>query len=79
MADAWWPADFAREADRRPMSTIAFTFELMVPLTGAPIAPLFHRATVPASHGGYSLESRELWSAGGKLVALNQQTFVYIR
>jgi hypothetical protein len=79
LADAWWPADFARESAPRPMSTLAFTFELMSPLSGAPVRPLFHRAWVPASHAGFSLESRELWDEQGRLVALNQQTFVYIR
>lgn len=79
MADAWWPADFARESAPRPMSTLAFTLELFLPLTGAPVQPHFHRATVPASHDGYSLESRELWDDQGRIVALNQQTFVFVK
>ena len=79
MADAWWPADFAVEAGPRPMSTLAFTFELLIPLIGAPVQPLFHRAHVPGSHDGFSLELRELWNEQGQLVALNQQTFVFVR
>ncbi|MBS1153014.1 MAG: TesB-like acyl-CoA thioesterase 1, partial [Myxococcaceae bacterium] len=79
MADAWWPADFATESAPRPMSTIAFTLELLQPLSGAPMRPLFHRATVPASHDGFSLELRELWDEQGRIVALNQQTFVFVR
>ncbi len=79
MADAWWPADLATETAPRPMSTLAFTLELFAPVLGAPVRPHFHRATVPASHGGFSFELRELWDEHGRLVALNQQTFVFIR
>ena len=41
--------------------------------------PLLHRAHVAASAQGFFVEMRELWTEGGELVALNQQTFVWIR
>ncbi len=80
LADAYWPARFAREAGPRPMATVAFTFEPLVdPATLDPAEPLYHRATSPASSGGHAVELRELWTARGELVALNQQTFAVIR
>lgn len=77
-ADAWWPAAFSRLAAPRPMATVAFTLEWLdaeVPTD----APLFHRAGAPAASAGYTVEFRELWSPDGRLIALNQQTFVIIK
>ena len=44
-----------------------------------PAAPWFHRARLAAATDGYVVEFRELWSHTGKLLALNQQTFVIIK
>ena len=46
---------------------------------GDPDAPLLYRGTVPVCGDGYFLETRELWSADGRLLALNHQTFAIIR
>ncbi len=79
-ADAFWPSTFALESGPRPMATIAFTFELCMDLSALPPdAPLFHRARAAAVDSGYVVEFRELWSAKGQLVALNQQTLCIIR
>jgi acyl-CoA thioesterase len=77
-ADAWWPAAFSRLEAPRPMATVAFTLEWLDADVPAD-APLFHRASAPAASGGYTAEFRELWSADGRLLALNQQTFVIIK
>lgn len=80
LVDAWWPAPFVREEAPRPISTIAFAFQLCAPLSRlVPGEPLFHRAHAVAGHDGFYVELRELWDARGQLVALNQQTFVFIR
>ena len=79
-ADAWWPTMFAVEDGPRPTATIAFTFQPFVNFEGFdPNAPLFHRARLAAASDGYCVEFRELWSETGKLLALNQQTFVVIK
>ncbi len=76
-SDVWWPAAFSTENAPRPAATIAFTLELLaLPET---TDPLFHRGRVIAQTDGYMVEFRELWSATGQLLALNQQTIVWIR
>lgn len=80
LADAYWPAPFARFTGPRAMSTVAFTLQLFVdPATLDSSEPLMYRATSPVSAGGYALELRELWTADGRCVAQNQQTFVMIK
>jgi acyl-CoA thioesterase len=80
LVDAWWPVAFARLGGPRPMATIAFTLDIAAGLAGlAPGAPLLYRATAPICTDGYMLETRELWTPDGRLVAINHQTFVIIR
>jgi hypothetical protein len=80
LADAWWPAGIATEAGPRPIGTIAFTLQMFAPREPLdPGEPLFHRARALAAQGGFVVEQRELWTSRGELVALNQQTFVWIR
>jgi acyl-CoA thioesterase len=81
LIDAWWPVAFARliPAGPRPMATIAFTLDIAGGLDGLdPAAPLLYRGTAPVCTDGYVLETRELWGADGRLVAVNHQTFVII-
>ena len=79
-ADAWWPTMFAIEEAPRPTATIAFTFQPFVNFEGLDsAAPVFHRAHLAAASDGYCVEFRELWSESGRLLALNQQTFVIIK
>ncbi len=42
-------------------------------------APLFYRGRDLAAEYGFELEMRELWTPGDGLVALNEQTFVWIK
>ncbi|MBL9016180.1 MAG: thioesterase family protein [Myxococcales bacterium] len=79
VVDAWWPATLVRLDRPRPMATIAYTLDIVAGLDGLdPEAPLLYRGTVPVLADGYFLETRELWGEDGRLVALNQQTFVLI-
>lgn len=80
MADAWWPAALVRFTAMRPIATIAYTLDIVAGVAGLdPDAPLLYRATVPVCSEGYFLETRELWGADGRLVAINQQTFAIIQ
>lgn len=80
MIDVWWPAIFGRMKSPRPMATIAFTLELVSSLDGVdPAAPLLHRGSVPLVADGYFQETRELWTASGRLLARNHQTFAIIK
>jgi len=78
--DAWWPTVFTIEETMRPMATVAFTFQPFVRFEGLdPASPLFFRARLEAAVDGYCVEFRELWGEDGRLLALNQQTFVMIK
>ena len=80
LADAYYPAAFSIESAPRPISTIAFTLQYFPPeIPLDPTEPLFHRAHAIAAHEGFLAETRELWTADGRLVSLNPQTFVWIR
>jgi len=80
LADAFWPSLFSRLSEPRPLSTLASTSELLVdPATLDPRRPLLHVGSTPACAEGYFVEFRELWTEGGELVALNQQTFAVIK
>lgn len=79
LLDAWWPAVFSVESTPRMMATVGFTAELLAPPGSlAPEVPLFHFARASGLRDGFFVEFRELW-AGDRLVALNQQTFAYLR
>jgi Acyl-CoA thioesterase C-terminal domain len=80
MIDAWWPAALVRLTEMRPIATIAFTLDIVAGVTGLdPAVPLIYRATAPVCAGGYFLETRELWSEDGRLIAINHQTFAIIQ
>jgi hypothetical protein len=80
LADGWWPALFSTWTMPRQMATIAYTLQVLGDLDGLdPEAPIFHRARAVASKDGYVVELRELWGEDGRLLALNEQTFVVIR
>lgn len=78
--DAYWPTSLTLERAPRPMATIAYTLQPFAHFDGLdPSAPLYYRAHLLAIDAGYCVETRELWGVDGRLLALNQQTFVIIR
>ena len=80
IADAWWPSVFSTERAPRPIATVAFTLQSLLGDRTLPgDRPLLHRAHAPAAGDGFFVEHRELWTASGELVAMNQQTFAWIK
>jgi len=80
LADATWPALLATMREPRPMGTLTFMLQFFPSYDDLELdAPLYHRGRVIAARDGYSAEMRELWTPEGRLVSLNQQTFVTIR
>ncbi|HEX4417587.1 MAG TPA: thioesterase family protein [Kofleriaceae bacterium] len=80
LIDAWLPAAFMRFSAVRPMATIAFTLDIVGGVDGLdPAVPLLYRSSAPVCGAGYSLETRELWSEDGRLVAINHQTLAVIQ
>lgn len=78
--DAFWPVVFATATQPRPMATIAFTMQWLAdPSQLDPSIPLQYRAHALDTANGYCVEFRELWTADGQLVALNQQTIAVIK
>ena len=74
LIDAWWPAALVRTSPR-PLATIAYTLDLLADPAVIDDTPVLYRGTVPVAADGYFVETRELWTADGRLLALNHQTF----
>ena len=79
MIDVWFPMALVRAKQMRPMATIAFTLEIIGDVGDVDDAPLLYRGVSPVCADGYSFETRELWTADGRLLARNHQTFVIIK
>jgi hypothetical protein len=69
----------------RPAATVGFTLDLPGDPTTLPrtadggIEALFHRGRVIGARDGYTVETRELWTADGALVSWNTQTVAIIK
>lgn len=80
MVDVWWPCALVGFDAPRPTATITYTLEVVGGFEGLDANdPLYYRANAPVTEDGYSVEFRELWGSDGRLLALNQQTFVVIK
>jgi hypothetical protein len=85
LADTWWVAVMARLDRPRPVGTVGFACEV----AGDPAAvrvdargrlePLFHRGRLIAAREGFTVETRELWTASGQLLTWNTQTVAVIK
>ena len=80
MVDALWPAALVQVSEARPMATLSFSATLLVdPATVDPSVPLLHRGRLLGLAEGYATESRELWTADGRLAVHNAQVIAIIR
>lgn len=80
LVDALWPTALIWVTQPRPMATLTFTASLLVDPTTVPVGePLLHRGRLIAAADGYVTESRELWTADGRLAVHNTQVLAIIR
>lgn len=80
LVDAMWPAALVQVSTPRPMATLSFSATLLVdPASVDPGVPLLHRGRLLALAEGYATESRELWTADGRLAVHNSQVIAVIR
>jgi hypothetical protein len=78
MVDAWFPSAMPAFTSPRPFGTISFAAHLF-DRGWQPHEPLFHRSRLLGSQQGYFAELRELFTSGGELCAVNQQTMAIIK
>ncbi|MCU0700359.1 MAG: thioesterase family protein [Myxococcaceae bacterium] len=80
LVDAWWLVALCRFEQLRPAATLTYTAELHTPASELPDdEPLLHVGRGLVCHAGYSLETRELWSVDGRLVATGTQVVTIIK
>ena len=80
MVDALWPAALVQVSTARPMATLSFSATLLIdPRTVDTRTPLLHRGRLLGLAEGYATESRELWTADGRLAVHNSQVIAIIR
>jgi len=80
LVDVFWPTLFSTMSAPRPMATVTYTLQLTEAARDLPPdRPLYFRSRGIVASAGYLAELRELWTADGRLVALNPQTFVVIK
>ncbi|MDX2015501.1 MAG: thioesterase family protein [Myxococcaceae bacterium] len=80
LVDAWWLAALCRFDSMRPAATMTYTAELHTPVSELPgDEPWLHVGRGLVSRHGYSVETRELWSTDGRLVATGTQVVTIIK
>jgi hypothetical protein len=85
LADAWWVAAMVRLDRPRPAATVGFTLDLpgdpaqLARTDDGGIEALFHRGRIVGARDGFTVETRELWTADGMLVSWNTQTVAIIK
>lgn len=80
LIDALWPASLVQATTPRPMATLSFSATLLVdPTTVDPQVPLLHVGRLLGYADGYATESRELWTADGRLAVHNIQVITVIK
>jgi len=80
LIDAMWPASLVQVSTPRPMATLSFSATLLVdPATVDPQVPLLHHGRLLGYADGYATETRELWTADGRLAVHNTQVITVIK
>lgn len=80
LADCFWSAAAVRFEGLRPFATIQYNLDLHEELSREDLErPFFVRAEAPSVTSGYVTEQRRLFTAEGRLLAVNNQLFVVIK
>ena len=79
VVDAWWPTALTALPTMRPLATVSYAAHVMVdPSTIPAEQPLVYEATMTAAQGGFTTETRRLWTLDGRLAVENLQSIVVI-
>lgn len=80
LIDTLWPATLVTLTQMRPMATLTFAASLLIDPASIPTGePLLHRGRLISVRDGYATETRELWTADGRLAVFNTQVMAIIR
>lgn len=80
LIDAWWPGAISQATTIHPMATVAFSAQLLVdPASVDAREPLLHDSWISRASGGYTAETRRLWTSDGRLAVENYQAIAIIR
>ena len=79
IVDAWWPCAMPALPGPHPMATVSFSAHLLLDPASIPAGvPLMAEAQMSAAHGGFTSETRRLWTPDGRLAVENHQSIVVI-
>jgi hypothetical protein len=79
VVDAWWPTVLTVLPSMRPLATVTYAAHVLVdPSTIAAGEPLVYEASMAGTEGGFTTETRRLWTLDGRLAVENHQSIVVI-
>lgn len=74
------PGAISRASTIHPMATVAFSAQILVdPASVDAREPLLHESWISRAAGGYTAETRRLWTSDGRLAVENFQAIAIIR
>lgn len=85
LADTWWVTVMPRLSRPRPVGTLTYSLDLpgdprwLIVGRDGRLEPILHRSTLIAAREGFTVETRELWTADGRLLSWNTQTVAVIK
>ena len=79
VVDAWWPTALTALPTMRPLATVSYAAHVLVdPSTIPSEKPLIYESTMAGAQGGFTTETRRLWTLDGRLAVENLQSIVVI-
>lgn len=79
IVDSWWPMVLTALRSARPVATVSYAAHVLVdPSTVPDGEPLVYEASMAGTDGGFTTETRRLWTLDGRLAVENHQSVVVI-